>query len=160
MTEQDLRQEWETPADFFTWLDTLFRFNIDVCATKDNAKCKPFLSLADGDDALQSPWGCEGTRAFCNPGFANLEPWLSKAASETYRNNMTAVVLSHAGLATKWFQEYAPLADQIWLPSPRVQYVAPPGIKQTSNPRDTLVWIFTPWGHIDNSAHIVPVEWK
>ena len=31
---------WETPQDFFDKLDDEFHFDIDVCATHENHKCK------------------------------------------------------------------------------------------------------------------------
>lgn len=46
--------EWETPQDFFDALNDEFHFNIDVCATNQNAKCKKFYSV--DDDSLSMPW--------------------------------------------------------------------------------------------------------
>lgn len=30
---------WATPADFFARLNSVFKFQLDVCAVPDNAKC-------------------------------------------------------------------------------------------------------------------------
>lgn len=35
---------WETPQDLFNMLDDEFHFDIDVCATSENAKCSKFFS--------------------------------------------------------------------------------------------------------------------
>ena len=32
--------EWETPEDFFLIINQVFKFDIDVCATKENTKSK------------------------------------------------------------------------------------------------------------------------
>lgn len=31
--------EWETPQDFFDELNRIYHFDLDVCATEQNAKC-------------------------------------------------------------------------------------------------------------------------
>lgn len=47
--------EWETPQDLFDQLDAEFHFDIDACATKDNAKCENFWTKED--NALLQYWG-------------------------------------------------------------------------------------------------------
>ena len=36
--------EWETPRSLFKELDDEFNFTIDVCATKESAKCERFYT--------------------------------------------------------------------------------------------------------------------
>ena len=37
---------WETPPDLFATLDEVYEFDIDVCATPENAKCqRPAVEL-------------------------------------------------------------------------------------------------------------------
>ena len=45
---------WETPQDLFNMLDDEFHFDIDVCATSENAKCSKFFSPLD--DGLSQDW--------------------------------------------------------------------------------------------------------
>jgi len=33
---------WETPQEFFDRLNKKYKFNLDVCAVPENAKCKKF----------------------------------------------------------------------------------------------------------------------
>lgn len=35
--------EWETPREFFEELDREFRFDLDVCARPENAKCERYF---------------------------------------------------------------------------------------------------------------------
>lgn len=42
---------WATPQDFFDKINSVFRFNLDVCANEENAKCERFFTKAD--DGLQ-----------------------------------------------------------------------------------------------------------
>jgi DNA N-6-adenine-methyltransferase (Dam) len=54
--------DWSTPQSLYDQLDSEFGFELDVCATAENAKCERFYSLAD--NGLAQPW--TGT-CFCNP---------------------------------------------------------------------------------------------
>ena len=45
---------WATPQDFFDKLNAVFRFETDVCATHDNAKCDNYYS--PDDNGLDMEW--------------------------------------------------------------------------------------------------------
>lgn len=47
--------EWATPKALFEELDKEFHFNLDPCATPENAKCKHFYTIED--DGLIQGWG-------------------------------------------------------------------------------------------------------
>ena len=44
-----------TPQDFFDKLDAEFDFDLDVCASPENAKCHRYYTKAD--DGLAQDWG-------------------------------------------------------------------------------------------------------
>lgn len=46
--------EWETPQELFEQLNEEFEFDVDVCATAENTKCKEFFSPQQ--DGLTRPW--------------------------------------------------------------------------------------------------------
>ena len=46
---------WETPQDFFDKLNDEFHFNLDPCATSENAKCPKYYTKED--DGLSKNWG-------------------------------------------------------------------------------------------------------
>ena len=46
---------WETPQSFFDKLNAVFRFETDVCATADNAKCANFYT--EQTNGLEQTWG-------------------------------------------------------------------------------------------------------
>ncbi len=48
------RNSWETPQDFFDKLNEEFHFELDVCATSENAKCKKYYSPEE--DGLKQEW--------------------------------------------------------------------------------------------------------
>lgn len=47
--------EWETPQDLFDKLNETYHFDLDVCATKQNAKCDRFFDATQ--DGLKKSWG-------------------------------------------------------------------------------------------------------
>ncbi len=47
--------EWSTPQALFDELDTEFHFNLDPCATDDNAKCKNHFTAEQ--NGLVQNWG-------------------------------------------------------------------------------------------------------
>lgn len=46
---------WATPQDFFDKLNEEFRFNLDPCATPENAKREKFFT--ERIDGLKQDWG-------------------------------------------------------------------------------------------------------
>lgn len=104
------RQDWRTPQDFFDKLNAEFCFDLDACASKENAKCDEFLSQG-GDDALRVPWYFYGSRAFMNPPYGRAIGKFVKKASES---GIFVVCLVPARTDTKWWHEYVvPRASEI-----------------------------------------------
>ena len=46
--------EWETPQAFFDALNDEFHFELDVCATDENAKCPQYFT--EEQDGLSQRW--------------------------------------------------------------------------------------------------------
>lgn len=91
-----------TPQDFFDKLNAEFGFEIDVCATPDNAKCARFFTKAE--NGLAQNW-----RGVCwmNPPYGReIGAWMAKA-HESARGGATVVCLVPARTDTRWWHEYA-----------------------------------------------------
>lgn len=81
-------EEWETPEWLFDRLDSMFGFDLDACATAENAKCARYYTKAD--DGLAKPWG--GV-VWCNPPYGReLPKWVRKAYKEA-QNGACVVML-------------------------------------------------------------------
>lgn len=94
---------WETPQKFFDELNEQFHFDLDPCATKDNAKCSQFFTPEI--DGLKQDWG--GHKVFCNPPYGRkLYDWVKKAYDESRKDNTTVVMLIPARTDTRYFHEY------------------------------------------------------
>lgn len=92
--------EWSTPQALFDALHKEFRFNLDPCATPENAKCKKYFTKED--DGLKKSW--RGKRVFMNPPYGReIGPWVAKAARG---GAYLAVCLLPARTDTRWFHEY------------------------------------------------------
>ena len=160
------RQEWQTPADLWEVLDAEFEFQIDVAAENYNTKCCDFLT--PDIDALgskpASDWVLGGTyRAFCNPGFANLLPWMMRAHAEAQTSpSAVVVVMGLVSPSTKWWRFCAENASEIRLLSPGVQFEPPTGsdIKSGKNSRENCVVVFRRKMEYSPSARIWTWRWR
>jgi phage N-6-adenine-methyltransferase len=93
---------WATPQDFFDKLNALHGFELDVCATPDNAKCNKYFTVAD--DGLAQQW--LGV-CWMNPPYGrDIKAWMKKAY-ESSLNGAKVVCLVPARTDTQWWHDYA-----------------------------------------------------
>lgn len=117
-----VREDWETPPEFFAKLNWEFRFTLDVCARADNAKCARFFSPAD--DGLSQDWGSDV--CWMNPPYgAEIPKWMAKAYDAS-RKGATVVCLVPARTDTRWWHDYAELADIRRFVKGRIRFVGAP----------------------------------
>ena len=93
---------WATPQEFFDSLDKVFRFETDVCAVKDNAKCQRFYT--PDDNGLLQDW-----RGVCwmNPPYGReISQWVEKAYRSAKDNGATVVCLLPARVDTRWWHDF------------------------------------------------------
>lgn len=94
--------EWETPIEFFEKYDAKYHFTLDVCATKENAKCKRFFTRED--NALTREWN--GV-CWMNPPYGReIGKWVKKAFETALRGEGTVVCLLPARTDTAWWHDY------------------------------------------------------
>lgn len=93
--------QWETPQNLFDKLNEEFKFNIDVCATSENAKCRCYYNPKI--DGLLQKW--DG-KCWMNPPYGRkIGSWIKKAYEEA-QNGATVVCLVPSRTDTKWWHEY------------------------------------------------------
>lgn len=148
------RDNAETPQYLFDVLDAMYGFELDVCASENNAKCKKYIGATEapkndfcfwGIDGLECGWYA-GNFHWCNPPYSkgNCEPWFHKAIHEAKERRASTAILTHDCYTAKWFNAVRSNFDRIWLPPNRVQFVAPPGVTYSSNTRGSMISIITP----------------
>ena len=95
--------EWETPKELFDILDKEFSFDLDPCASYENAKCTRFYTKED--DGLKQSW--KGFRVFMNPPYGReIADWVQKAYEESMSGAEIVVGLLPARTDTHWFHNY------------------------------------------------------
>jgi phage N-6-adenine-methyltransferase len=95
------RHDWETPQALYDLLDSEFQFDLDVCASDDNAKCATWFT--EREDGLSQPW--TGT-CWMNPPYGDeIVKWVRKAW-ESAQNGATVVCLVPARVDTGWWWNY------------------------------------------------------
>ena len=92
---------WETPQALFDKLNDEFHFDLDVCASLANAKCKKFYTKEQ--DGLNQEW--TGV-CWMNPPYGKeIGKWLKKAY-ESSINGATVVCLIPSRTDTAWWHDY------------------------------------------------------
>jgi phage N-6-adenine-methyltransferase len=93
--------EWATPQDLFDRYNAIYRFDLDVCATPQNAKCEDYFTRAN--DGLVQVW--QGT-CWMNPPYGReIGLWVHKAYRSS-QGGATVVCLLPSRTDTKWFHDY------------------------------------------------------
>ena len=95
-------EEWETPLDVFNELNQSFQFNLDACATSENAKCARYFTKEQ--NALEQHWS---GRVWMNPPYGRqIEAFMRKAYAESQKG-ATVVCLVPSRTDTRWWHRYA-----------------------------------------------------
>ena len=95
------KKDWGTPQKFFDELNKKYNFNLDVCASKDNAKCENYFT--EEIDGLKQDW--KGV-CFMNPPYGRqISKWVEKAYQESLKGS-TIVCLLPSRTDTRWFHDY------------------------------------------------------
>jgi site-specific DNA-methyltransferase (adenine-specific) len=125
--------EWETPQELFDNVSWIFGgLDLDVCATRANAKCARFFTKAD--DGLAQRW--EG-KVFMNPPYGRSIPlWVRKAYEESLKGALVVCLLP-ARTDTRWWQDYA-RRGQVWFLRGRLKF----GKAKNSAPFPSAIVIF------------------
>lgn len=93
---------WATPQSFFDKLNAVFKFTVDVCASKDNAKCDEYFD--EKVNGLSMDW--KGV-CWMNPPYGrSIGAWIEKAYRSAKDNGATVVCLVPARVDTRWWHDY------------------------------------------------------
>lgn len=92
--------EWETPQAFFDAIQRTYKLDIDVCATRENAKLARWWD--EKENGLTQNW--TGVRAWMNPPYGReIGKWIEKAATG---GAAIVVALLPARTDTRWFHDH------------------------------------------------------
>ena len=93
---------WATPQDFFDKYNDIYKFETDVCATPENAKCAKYYTKEQ--NGLEQDWT---GKCWMNPPYGrDIKEWMKKAY-ESSLNGATVVCLVPARTDTAWWHDYS-----------------------------------------------------
>lgn len=130
--------DWSTPQYLFDQLNQEFHFTLDVCATKDNAKCSKYFTIED--NGLEKSWG--NNICWMNPPYGReIGKWMNKAYEES-KTGATVVCLVPSRTDTKWWWN---TAMKVWpygirFIKGRLKF----GNSETSAPFPSVIVVFNP----------------
>jgi len=125
---------WETPKWLFDQLNEFYRFDIDVCAVPENAKCARFFTPEH--DGLMQEW--TGT-CWMNPPYGReIGKWVRKAY-ESAQKGATVVCLLPARTDTSWWHDYC-MKGEITFLRGRIKF----GQAKNSAPFPSAIVVFRP----------------
>lgn len=109
---------WETPKSLFDTISNDYGpFNLDVCASPQNAKCEKFFT--EEDDGLSQKWY---GKCWMNPPYGRrIKDWMKKAY-ESSLEGATVVCLVPSRTDTKWWHDYA-MKGEVSFIKGRVKFV-------------------------------------
>lgn len=111
-------EEWGTPQELFNRLNKEFNFTLDICASKENAKCPKYHTKEE--DALKQEWG--GV-IWMNPPYGRrIGNWVKKAKETARQGKATVVCLLPARTDTAWWHDYVMKANEIRLIRGRLRF--------------------------------------
>lgn len=129
--------EWETPQDFYDFLNTKFNFTLDPCATHENHKCEKYYTKED--DGLSKSWF--GESVFVNPPYSKIKDWIEKGYRERRQDlefKTSVVFLIPARTDTRYFHDYCSKADKIIFIKGRLKF----GNSKTGAPFPSMLVVF------------------
>jgi len=101
--------DWETPKDFFNTLNEEFNFDIDVAATKENAKLPVYFTPEI--NGLGQSW--KGV-CWMNPPYnRDIGLWMKKAYEESQKGNRIVALIQGRSTDTIWWHNYVMKSDEI-----------------------------------------------
>lgn len=94
---------WGTPQWLFDELDKEWHFDVDVCASSENAKCPKYFSKEE--NGLAQDWS-QFNNCWMNPPYGRqIGIWIEKAYNESQKGT-NVVCLLPSRTDTRWFHEY------------------------------------------------------
>ena len=146
------KQDYCTPLEFIKAVEHRLhaKFVIDLAASKENTVADIFYTEADDSLTPDLKWDWGGW-AFLNPPYADIAPWVFKAAVEA-RLGAHIAMLVPASVGANWWRDYVePNAYQVFL-NGRLCFIPDwkeQGFKsEPLYPKDCALLLYTPWGFL------------
>jgi len=167
------RSEWRTPPVFVDLVVKRMLLTVDVCATKNNSVLPVYITPEMDALSANTRWCVVAKerhvtpRFYCNPPYDDVMPWINACFRHTRLLGAVAFLLLHDNFSAPWFEELMRCANEIWLLQPRIAFLPPPDVKESTNSRSSMLAVFglegsrtVPNAGREKSADILCYNWK
>lgn len=97
---------WRTPPEVYRYLDKMFDFKADVCASKDNALHKVYIDEQTNYlETDMTGYASAHDMVFCNPPYSKPLPFVRKAIKDAEEHGIGCVMLLNHDPSTRWYYE-------------------------------------------------------
>jgi phage N-6-adenine-methyltransferase len=130
-------QAYRTPPDFFRAVQHKFvlpRFALDAAADKENTLAEAYYT--EEVNGLVQPWV---TWTWCNPPYADIEPWVKKAYNECHLG-VSSMLLVPASVGANWWKHWVHNKAHAICLNGRITFVG----QKDPYPKDLALLIYTP----------------
>jgi len=114
-----IHDDYGTPPSLFT--QGCQKYNIyptlDVCATKENTKCKNFIT--EQEDSLLFEWT---QTFFMNPPYSKIDKFMKKAYYQHLKHGVEGLILIFAKTDTKFWHSYVENKAEIHFIKGRIKF--------------------------------------
>lgn len=150
-TPKKERDYYQTPQYIYNWMDSIYEFDIDLAANKDNAKNSNFIT--EEADSLTIDWHLYGKTGWLNPPYSDIKSWVRKAALES-SHGFTTVMLINTPNGEKIYRNVFYKASEIIFINGRLAFIGANGKPKAGNTRGSCIVIFTPLDAKIRLSHI------
>lgn len=139
------RDAWRTPSWLFAYAEARWGpFDVDLAADAENHLCPEYLTLET--DSLAARWDDWG-RAWLNPPYSNISPWIEKAAGYAEARSGLVVVMLIPTPNGESYYEAAGSATDLVLIQGRISFFSVShGREVGGNARGSCFLVFGPGG--------------
>lgn len=143
---------WSTPPDLMTMLDQEFKFDLEVCAAKDNRALPDveYMGLDNGRDALgfENSWDKFGNRAYINPPYSELPAFVEGACANHHEMSIIVMLIPAYTETNYWWDYIHGIADEVRFIRRRLKFwdKGKPGKDTARFPSALVVYRRKPFG--------------
>lgn len=140
------KQDYRTPPDLLRAVKArlgITEFKIDLAADEDNTIAKLWYDSSQDALAIERPWTGAPSNGWCwcNPPYANISPWVEKAARESWKG-VHVCMLVPVSVGANWWHNWVEPYAYISFLKPRLKFVG----ATHPYPKDCALLLYTPWG--------------
>ena len=141
------KDSYRTPRYVFNAMDRRFKFDLDACASAENALCEYYVDKATDITKQSTIDGIDlGMRVWMNPPYSTPGPFVEASIKLMTERDCVVVMLLPADKSTKWFRVALSAATEVIdIVGGRISFLDPvTGCEVKGNNKGSMFVIFDP----------------